>query len=234
MNILCRSRTLLSSVCRHGSLLEQTGAFKCVGVLSTARGCSRTVNLASCQQHSASLRYQFTSQRCFSDSGGDRHSDSREMFKEETAEISDNRNSSINPRPAEAFTLDVLVSLLHQENAIDLCVIKVPTHIRYTEYFLVVSGLSPRHVRAMALYAVKVYKFLKKNKDPNVKVEGKEADDWICIDFGNMVVHFMLPETREQYELEKLWTLRAFDEQLKKIPAETLPEDFILDAELTK
>lgn len=44
----------------------------------------------------------------------------------------------------------------------------------------------------------------------------------------------MLPETRELYELEKLWTLRAYDEQLQKIPSETLPKDFILDAELTK
>lgn len=52
---------------------------------------------------------------------------------------------------------------------------------------------------------------------------------------GNMVVHFMLPETREVYELEKLWTLRAYDEQLKNIPAETLPEDFIYDdVEVTK
>lgn len=50
-----------------------------------------------------------------------------------------------------------------------------------------------------------------------------------------MVVHFMLPETREVYELEKLWTLRAYDERLKNIPPETLPEDFIYDnADITK
>lgn len=52
---------------------------------------------------------------------------------------------------------------------------------------------------------------------------------------GDMVVHFMLPETREVYELEKLWTLRAYDEQLTNIPPETLPEDFIYDdTEVTK
>lgn len=57
---------------------------------------------------------------------------------------------------AETFNLDVLVELLRQENAADICVIKVPEHIKYTEYFIVVSGVSPRHLRAMALYAIKV------------------------------------------------------------------------------
>lgn len=41
----------------------------------------------------------------------------------------------------------------------------------------------------------------------------------------------MLPETRETYELEKLWTLRSYDDQLSQIPPETLPEDFILGIE---
>lgn len=60
----------------------------------------------------------------------------------------------------ETFSLDVLVSLLRQENAVDLCVIKVPEQIKYAEYFIVVSGVSPRHLRAMALYAIKVVTYL--------------------------------------------------------------------------
>ncbi|KAM3873365.1 mitochondrial assembly of ribosomal large subunit protein 1 [Diretmus argenteus] len=134
----------------------------------------------------------------------------------------------------EGFTIDVMVSLLNQENAVDICVVKVPEELKYSDYFIVVSGISPRHLRAMALYAIKVYKFMKKDGDPNVKLEGKDTEDWMCVDFGSMVVHFMMPETREVYELEKLWTLRSFDEQLRSIPAETLPEDFIYGVEVTK
>ncbi|XP_068999056.1 mitochondrial assembly of ribosomal large subunit protein 1 [Embiotoca jacksoni] len=184
------------------------------------------------RRHVASFSCYFDTRRWFSD----RNSESSGVFEEESHETGDgsSHGSSCGGRSSETFTLDVLVSLLRQENAVDLCVIKVPEQIKYTEYFIVVNGVSPRHLRAMALYAIKVYKFLKKDGDSNVKIEGKDAEDWMCIDFGNMVVHFMLPETREKYELEKLWTLRTYDEQLKSIPAEMLPEDFMFDVEVTK
>ncbi|XP_028835373.1 mitochondrial assembly of ribosomal large subunit protein 1 [Denticeps clupeoides] len=137
-------------------------------------------------------------------------------------------------RGPEVFGIDVLVSLLRQENAVDVCVVRVPAALKYAEYFVVVSGSSPRHLRAMALYAVKVYKFMRRDDNPHVRIEGKEAEDWMCIDFGDMVVHFMLPETRDAYELEKLWTLRSYDEQLSRIPPETLPTDFVYEADVPK
>ncbi|XP_034374690.1 mitochondrial assembly of ribosomal large subunit protein 1 [Arvicanthis niloticus] len=129
------------------------------------------------------------------------------------------------------FDIDMLVSLLRQENARDICVIKVPPEMRYTDYFVIGSGTSTRHLHAMVHYIVKMYKHLKCKSDPYVKIEGKDTDDWLCVDFGSMVIHLMLPETRETYELEKLWTLRSFDDQLAQIEAETLPEDFILGLE---
>ncbi|XP_042637601.1 mitochondrial assembly of ribosomal large subunit protein 1 [Orycteropus afer afer] len=129
------------------------------------------------------------------------------------------------------FDIDMLISLLRQENARDICVIKVPPEMKYTDYFVIGSGTSTRHLHAMAYYIVKMYKYLKCKSDPHVKIEGKDTDDWLCVDFGNMVIHLMLPETRETYELEKLWTLRSYDDQLAQIAPETLPEDFILGIE---
>ncbi|MBV97875.1 Mitochondrial assembly of ribosomal large subunit protein 1, partial [Eschrichtius robustus] len=113
----------------------------------------------------------------------------------------------------------------------DICVIKVPPEMKYTDFCVIGSGTSPRHLHAMAYYIVKMYKYLKCKSEPHVNIEGKDTDDWLCVDFGSMVIHLMLPETRETYELEKLWTLRSYDDQLAQIAPETLPEDFILGIE---
>ncbi|XP_063306781.1 mitochondrial assembly of ribosomal large subunit protein 1 [Pelobates fuscus] len=124
------------------------------------------------------------------------------------------------------FNIDLLVKLLRQENGKDVCVIKIPPEVKYAEYFVIVSGFSTRHLQAMAQYTLKVFKSLKRVSNSQIILEGKDTDDWMCIDFGDIVVHFMLPETRELYELEKLWTLRSYDDQLSQIAHEILPADF--------
>ncbi|XP_040449520.1 mitochondrial assembly of ribosomal large subunit protein 1 [Falco naumanni] len=125
------------------------------------------------------------------------------------------------------FNIEFVVALLRQENAKDICVIQLPPEIKYSDYFIIVSGSSTRHLHAMAHYMLKMYKHHKEESDPYTQIEGKETDDWLCIDFGSIVVHFMLPETREVYELEKLWTLGSYDDQLAQMTRQLLPEDFI-------
>ncbi|XP_028985869.1 mitochondrial assembly of ribosomal large subunit protein 1 [Betta splendens] len=234
MSFLNRCKKLVPSVYKYGLLLEQTVVFlsvpkaRCHNLYLSRQ---QPANFASCHSLNSGATCQKETKRSYSEVYNENNHSQK--CAEELHELdSDNRDSF--KRPSETFSLDVLVSLLRQENAVDICVIKVSEEIQYAQYFIVVSGVSPRHLRAMALYAIKVYKFLKKDGDPNVKLEGKDTEDWMCIDFGNVVVHFMLPETREVYELEKLWTLRSYDEQLKSIPAETLPEDFIYDGEVAK
>lgn len=244
MSFLNRLKPLVSSVFKQCVLPEQTVFVRsvCTSPLSLSLSHRFTTHLSACPNRHNVFTCTFssaTTKRCYSEqyNENDKYIKNtsgafQEESQEEEVDFSDDEPRS--QRSSEAFNLDVLVSLLQQENAVDICVIKVPEQIKYAEYFVVVSGLSTRHLRAMALYAIKVYKFLKKDQDSHAKIEGKDTDDWLCIDFGSMVVHFMLPETREVYELEKLWTLRSYDEQLKNMPAETLPEDFIYDNEATK
>jgi len=68
---------------------------------------------------------------------------------------------------------------------------------------IVVSGTSTRHVTAIAEKLIEQLK--KKGFQPNT-VEGKESAEWILIDYVDIVVHVMLPETRKLYNLEQLWT----------------------------
>ncbi|KGL83477.1 Mitochondrial assembly of ribosomal large subunit protein 1, partial [Tinamus guttatus] len=128
------------------------------------------------------------------------------------------------------FNIDFVVSLLRQENAKDICVIQVSPELRYCEYFIIVSGSSTRHLHAMAEYMLKMYKCQKEEASLSHMARiGMRNLNYLCsLKYGNIVVHFMLPETRERYELEKLWTLHSYDDQLAQMMPQLLPEDFIL------
>lgn len=127
-----------------------------------------------------------------------------------------------------------LVDFLKRENAIDICVIKTTGDKRsYVDYFVVVSGTSTRHLRAMAKNLEQLFRGHEVRgigRAGHVVVEGLESDHWVALDIGNIVIHFFLPEVREVYELEKLWTLGPkYDDQTKAMLER---EKFLKAAEL--
>ncbi len=76
-----------------------------------------------------------------------------------------------------------------------------------TDYMIVVSGTSNRHVKSL------VNSVVVKCKEHGVQplgVEGEESGEWILIDLVDILVHVMLPVTREFYDLERLWS--GFDQ----------------------
>ena len=70
---------------------------------------------------------------------------------------------------------------------------------------VVASGTSTRHVLALAerLRAAGVRYGVKPSG-----VEGESDGEWVLLDFGDLIVHLMLPATREFYDLEGLWNER--------------------------
>ena len=70
------------------------------------------------------------------------------------------------------------------------------------DYMLVATGRSDRHVGAIA---DQIQRKLKEFGYGGVKVEGKEACDWVLIDNGDIIIHVFRPEVREFYNLEKMW-----------------------------
>jgi ribosome-associated protein len=74
-----------------------------------------------------------------------------------------------------------------------------------TDTLIIASGTSGRHARSMANNVVEE---LKKQGHRPLGIEGIDAGDWVLVDYGDTVVHVMQKETREFYELEKLWSIK--------------------------
>lgn len=73
-----------------------------------------------------------------------------------------------------------------------------------TDYMVLVTGTSNRHLKSLCDYVVE------KLKESGVKplgVEGDLSSDWVLLDLGDVIVHAMTAQTREFYQLEKLWSV---------------------------
>lgn len=129
---------------------------------------------------------------------------------------------SKNWRVRDVMDMDTIYRHLVQDNAQNIVVMELDKVCNYVKYFFVVTANSTRHLEYMAESLNILYKRTKLESDPFTKVEGKRINNnWMSVDIGNSVVHFMLEETREKYELEKLWLLGAqFDDQVQ-IASET-------------
>jgi len=70
------------------------------------------------------------------------------------------------------------------------------------DYFVIITGLSRRHVRNLA---TRIESVVRKKKCKIHHVEGYSEAHWVLIDLNNVVVHVFDDATREYYELERLW-----------------------------
>ncbi len=106
--------------------------------------------------------------------------------------------------------LQLVLDALDDLKAREVAVLDVRGKTSVTDYMVVASGTSERHVHALA---EKVVEKLAEHKIKPLGVEGEYARDWMLVDVGDVIVHVMLPETRNFYQLEKLWQVDIQQEQ---------------------
>jgi len=101
---------------------------------------------------------------------------------------------------------DLIVTALEDLKGENIQVMDVRGRCSFTDLMIFASGTSDRHVKSLASNVED------KVRTAGVRPLGVEGNDqsqanWVLVDLGEIVIHVMLPETREYYQLEKLWAM---------------------------
>jgi len=130
------------------------------------------------------------------------------------------------PKQAHQLTSEEVAKLaiaaLEDVKAQDIVSINVREKTSVTDFMVIASGSSSRHVKSL------VDNVLEKVKEQGVRPlgsEGLDTGEWALLDLGDVVVHVMLPTARQFYDLERLWQ----GAELSR--AQHSPEQFTADPE---
>lgn len=95
-----------------------------------------------------------------------------------------------------------LLHYLDEMHAIDLVCIDVREQTSITDEMIICSGRSSRHVKSIA---TTVLEKMKHDGYPAFSKTGIEHGEWALLDFGEIILHVMQPDSRAFYNLEELW-----------------------------
>lgn len=99
---------------------------------------------------------------------------------------------------------ELVVAALDDVKANDIVTLDVRNMTSVTDYMVVASGTSNRHVKALI---DNVSEKAREAGHRPIGIEGEEGGEWVLLDLQDALVHVMLPKVREFYNLEKLWSL---------------------------
>ena len=82
-------------------------------------------------------------------------------------------------------------------------ILNLEGRLSYCDYFILCNGQASRQVRAIAENVLQVLK--KEHKRLPLGVEGRGTDQWVIVDYGDVILHVFQPEMRSYYDLDGLW-----------------------------
>ena len=85
----------------------------------------------------------------------------------------------------------------------DVQILKIADVSTLADYFLICSGTSNTHIRALC---DAVEEAMDQAQEPLISKEGHRGGTWVLLDYGSIVVHIFTDEARKFYDLERLWS----------------------------
>jgi len=116
-----------------------------------------------------------------------------------------------------------IAELLDDKKGVEITALDVRGLANFADYFVFCSGRSDRQTKALHDAVREGMK-----DDPGllpVHTEGERERRWILLDYGDVIAHIMIPEVREYYRLEQLWSDAESLELELSEPDETLLEN---------
>jgi ribosome-associated protein len=97
-----------------------------------------------------------------------------------------------------------IAELMDAKNGLDVVALDVRGLANFTDYFIFCTGRSDRQVKA-------IHDGIREGMKANLEMlpihtEGERERRWILLDYGDCIAHVMIPEVREYYRLEQLWS----------------------------
>lgn len=92
--------------------------------------------------------------------------------------------------------------ILNNKKADELKIIKIEDISSLADYFVLASGTSNTHVNALADEVEVQLKQIGVTPD---HIEGYRSNSWVLMDYDTVIVHVFTPESREFYDLDRLW-----------------------------
>jgi ribosome-associated protein len=99
-----------------------------------------------------------------------------------------------------AFTI---ATAADDRKAADILVLRLAEISYLTDYFVILTGFSKTQVRAIADSITD--KVEKEHQRLPIHLAGISEAAWVLVDYGDVIVHILLPEEREFYNLEAFW-----------------------------
>lgn len=108
------------------------------------------------------------------------------------------KNTILNARQkAEA-----IAAAVSEGKAEDIVILDLRELSNVTDYFVIFSGTSQIHLRALGNRIEKALQELGIKTGP---VDGERGTGWLVFDYGNVIAHAMLEDSRKLFDLERLW-----------------------------
>ena len=98
----------------------------------------------------------------------------------------------------------LVIEALSELKAENITELDVREKTSVTDWLIVATGTSSRHVKSIAGHVIEE---AKKAGKPPLGVEGENEGEWVLVDLGDVIVHVMQRQVREFYDLESLWSV---------------------------